>query len=256
MSRDIQEAFPKKEIIPLKGYTVPFPVDYTFFTFSTLKWSSNIGVNDRWIESKSNIQIIDQIASESHPSSLGEIFVVSNPVDIITQYTADKLNGSRVFGVGISIDEKRNARVVKVLFDIDRERIPCIGEHGLNVVPLLSQVMPLSRITSDTYERVRSEAFKFTEPIIKHTSIPLYGPMAELDRILKNLADRNSGTISVSVPLKGKPLGVSGVALGVPVELKEGKLGSIGEINVNEMEHEMFLEAARKCEINFKKLTR
>lgn len=37
IARDLQEAFPDSKVVPIDNYELPAKVDFTFFTFSTLK---------------------------------------------------------------------------------------------------------------------------------------------------------------------------------------------------------------------------
>ncbi|ODS29699.1 MAG: malate dehydrogenase [Candidatus Scalindua rubra] len=255
IARDLQEAFPNSEIVPIDNYELSCKVDFTFFTFSTLKWKPNIGVNDRWIEAQSNFSIVEEIASSINPSNLGDVFILSNPVDIVTNFVAHKFRGSRIFGLGISLDERRIARILNTHYGKKIKRVPCVGEHGHNIVPLLSHILPDSIINLELYKRIKEDAFKFTEPIIRCTSIPFYGPLSEIDRLLTMMCKKSTGTFSASVPLNGYPFGISDISLGVPVHMKDGKLTDIEPLKLNNFESELFSQAAIQCKENYRKLT-
>ncbi|MFQ5714504.1 MAG: hypothetical protein ACE5GU_10790 [Candidatus Scalinduaceae bacterium] len=254
VARDLQEAFPDSKVVPIDKYELPCKVNFTFFTFSTLNWKPNIGVNDRWIEAQSNFSIVAEIASALNPLNLGDVFILSNPVDLVTNFVAHKFRSSRIFGVGVSLDERRIARILKKCYGKKLIRVPCIGEHGTNIVPLLSHILPESRINREVYKRIKEDAFRFTEPIIRYTSIPFYGPITELDRLLTMMCKKSTGTFSLSVPLNGYPFGVSGISLGVPVHMEDGKLTDIEPLKLNDLERELFSFAAIQCKENYRKL--
>lgn len=244
IAADLSEAFPEGEVVALKDYTALEPVEWTFFTFSTLEWHSSIGVNDRLIEANTNIQIVNQISANAIPELFGTVIVISNPVDIVTWHTTLALKKDNVFGFGISLDEHRIASTATRLLGRRVERIPCLGEHGMRLVPLLSHVMDESRLSSEMYDQVLKEAFAHTGLIIKRASIPYYGPLRELERVLNLLLTRQSGTVTMSKYLRDPFLNVEGVALGVPIIVENGEFKGTGNVAVSSLERELFVRAS------------
>ena len=250
-AQDLKEAFPNRRVFAMNGFEVPEPVELTFFTFSSLQWSPNLGVNDRWIEGVANLTIIDEIAAKINPALLGTILVISNPVDVLTWHASTKLSTSNVFGVGISLDEYRIGATLQRLFGIRCSHVPCIGEHGSKVVPLLSNFFEKKNLSIELYSQVRKETFTHTAKIVRQASIPFYGPLREIERILDILLNSRSGTLTLSRYLDKGVLGIKGVALGVPIEVKNGILNGIGNIIANELEAELFRKASLQVLENY-----
>lgn len=254
VAQDLREGFPSAEVAAIRGFDPPEPAAYTFLTFSTLRWSPALGVNDRWLEAEANLRAVAELAERADPARLGTIFVVSNPVDLVTRFAAERLKSPSVYGIGISVDEVRAARVARARFGIDLGRVPCVGEHGAGVVPLLSQVLPADALAPSLYDEVRREMFAGTGKVLAKVSIPFYGPMAEVDRILRALQEGYTGTISLSRVLDAPVAGVSGAALGVPVELDEGRPGRAVPFEMTPREGELFREAAARLDERYRRL--
>ncbi len=244
MAVDLQECFLSAEVIPLRGYALPEPVDYTFFTFSTLSWKKSIHVNDRLIDGKSNLKIIDTLLAQVNPLWLGYVCVVSNPVDVLTLYCQDKLPSKHVMGFGISLDERRFTRTLSQLGLIQpAERLFCIGEHGKACVPVLSQLRE-STLTADTYEKVKAMTFQRTQNIITKFSIPFYSPQWLLAELLQVLIGKEEAIISISIPLEREIYGVQHSALGLPLQFMDGKPIGIYDLPISDYEAMLFREAS------------
>jgi len=245
IAEDLREAFPDSKIIALDNFNSLVPVDLTFFAFSDLKWSSEIGVNDRIIEGVANIKKVNQIKAEVDGQLLGDIIIISNPVDILTWHTTLAFEKMNVFGFGISLDECRIGATVEKFSKSACERLPCIGEHGSHIVPLLSHVLDESSLSIDFYNQVRKETFAHTANIVKNVSIPFYGPLRELKRVLDMLLLDESGTLTMSKYLEDSFLGVKHVALGVPIGVKGGLPGEVEHVQATALEAKLFADAAR-----------
>jgi malate/lactate dehydrogenase len=245
IAEDLREAFPHSKVTALDNFKLLDPVDLTFFTFSDLKWSPQIGVNDRIIEGSANIKVINQIKAEIDGHLLGTIIIVSNPVDVLTWHTTLAFENINVFGFGISLDEYRMGAAIEKIGGIKCDRLPCLGEHGSHVVPLLSHILDESLLSIDLYNQVRREAFTHTENIVKKVSIPFYGPLRELKRLLNMLLSNGSGPLTMSKYLKEPFLGVKNVALGVPVKVEGGVLNGVEHIRATAFEVELFEDAAK-----------
>lgn len=254
VAQDLREGFPSASITALGDFNPPDPVTYTFLTFSTLRWSPALGVNDRWLEAEANLRAVAELAERADAERLGTVFVVSNPVDLVTRFASERLGSAAVYGIGISVDEVRAARVLRARFGIDVGRVPCAGEHGAHVVPLLSQVLAPASLSPELYDEVRREMFAGTQKVLANVSIPFYGPMAEVDRILRALKEGYTGTISLSRVLEAPVAGVSEVALGLPVELDEGRLGRAVRFEGTPREEELFRKAAVHLEAMYRRL--
>lgn len=245
IKNDLKIVFPRAVIVPLDFTSLPEPVDLTFFTFSTLKWTPKIGVNDRSIEISTNIRIIDQIFKHISLELLGKIIVISNPVDILTRYTSYLCdNLIKVFGFGISVDEVRMAFAFNQLTGKRCERVPCVGEHGAEIVPLLSQIIREQDPLPEIYDKLKSLTFAETQKVIMNVSIPFFTPLYELERLLQLVLLKKSGTIALSTYLKEPIFGVSDLAFGVPVQIRKGEFGTVAALKMSLTEERMFRQAA------------
>jgi malate/lactate dehydrogenase len=243
---DLKEAFPNAQINAVKDISDIEPVELTIMTFSTLKWFPQLNVNDRLIEGVNNLRILDSISRDVPSESLGTILIISNPVDILTWHATIKFNTQNVFGFGISLDEKRMAAVVSQKFGGDYLRVQCVGEHGHNIVPILSMISEIENCSSILYDELKNEMFIHTSKIIKNVSIPLFGPLRELERLLPFFIGKSNGTISVSKYIDKPYMGISDLALGLPVQLQKGKFIGFKKLGLNNVEYALFQKAANQ----------
>jgi malate/lactate dehydrogenase len=250
--QDLKDAYPHKSIETIQLNQIDDETfDLTILAFSTLKWNPGIDVNDRLIEAKANIGVLDEINKDIGFERLGTIVVVSNPVDILTTYIASKSEQANVIGFGLSIDEKRITRVVNGLFKKEYAKVPCIGEHGVSIVPLLSQLLPESDCEEALYDKIKKLSFEATSTIIRNVSIPVYGPLSEIEVLLETIINKESKVISASYFLNDPLFGESRVAVGLPVEFDKGKIAGYQLPEISETEAQMFKKSVSLIKQNY-----
>lgn len=249
--QDLKDAYPHKRIETIQLNQIDDETfDLTILAFSTLKWNPGIDVNDRLIEAKSNIAVLDEINKDIGFERLGTIIVVSNPVDILTTYIASRSELANVIGFGLSIDEKRITQVVNKLFNKDYSRVPCIGEHGISIVPLLNRLSS-REYDAALYDKVKKLSFEATSTIIRNVSIPVFGPLSEIEVLLDALINEEKKSISASYFLREPLLGESGVAVGLPVKFEKGKIAGYQLPEISESEAQMFKKSVSYIKHNY-----
>ncbi|NBA87332.1 hypothetical protein GVN16_16275 [Emticicia sp. CRIBPO] len=250
--QDLRDAYPKRNIETVQLSQVNETFDLTILSFSTLKWNPGIDINDRLIEAKANIGVLDEINKDIGFERLGTIVVVSNPVDILTTYIASKWEKANVIGFGLSIDEKRITRVVNDLFKKDYSRVPCIGEHGVSIIPLLSQLQ--MDCEEAMYDKIKKRSFEATSTIIRNVSIPVYGPLSEIEVLLETIINEESKVISAGYFLNDPLFGESGVAIGLPVRFDKGKIAGHDLPEISMTETQLFKKSVNHIKQNYNTL--
>jgi len=245
IAADLLQAFPKKKILAIDSYVPPKTVDLTVFSFSKLSWHPTINVNDREIEEIDNLNIIDKISKTSNHSLYGTILIVSNPVDILTNYASKKMNPSNIFGFGLSLDEHRILHLDNLPRYLKGKKIICIGEHGANFVTILSTITS-KKVDNSMYRKLKEKVFEDTQMIIKNHSIPLYAPLLKIIEIIKLLINQESGIVSLSKFLDYSYFGVQNLSIGVPVIFENGKSKSLLNLKLNDFEINLFHSASNK----------
>ncbi len=247
MLTDLEDAYYTSKLIPIHDYQeIEHRLDYTFFAFSQLTWHENIGVNDRFIEARSNQKIIEQVYSLlSHKKELiSNIVVLSNPVDLITRFTAELFPQAHVLGLGLGLDTKRVGIVVSHMLGISYHPLPCIGEHGRHLVPLLSHVKGFSHLDRDTYQKVLDRTFHRSQQIIHTFSIPVFGPWSEIEHFIDVICAKKPRLLYLSCFLDTPFLDQTSVSIGVPVLYVSNRF-TIQEPDTSPLEYDLFAEAAQ-----------
>lgn len=246
ISCDLQETSIYCRVKPLKKLEQLPQVDYTFFAFSTLKWRKSIGVNDRMIEARQNISIIQTIAKEVDWCNLGTIIIVSNPIDILTRYCCEHFNTRNVFGFGNSLDELRVLNTInQSTFETKSNRLVCVGEHGRSIVPVLSQIIDSNKLQVAVYEELLQTTFLRTQKIISNYSIPFYAPMLAMESLIALIISKQSGSITLSAWLDTPFCGIKDIAIGVPVKFTYGVPENANPVGLSTYEQELFIKSAQ-----------
>ncbi len=251
LCQDLKEAFPRKSIETCELSGIQGSFDLTLLAFSTLIWTPEINVNDRLIEARSNTAILKQIYLKTGFQNMGTILVVSNPVDVLVSFIADVSGYTNVIGVGLSIDEQRISGAVNELFGLQTQRVPCIGEHGPTVTPLLSRLSWSVPKEEALYDQVRNKSFEATSVIIRNLSIPLFGPLYALEMLLQAIICEEDKIISASYYLKEPLLGVQNIAIGLPVVFQKGKITGFELPDISPVEIGLFKKSAGHIRKNY-----
>lgn len=204
----------------------------------------------------SNAEIVkfysEQIAKYS-PDSI--ILVATNPVDVMTTIAleASGFNKMKVIGVGNHLDSLRLKNYFSRQININSSEVHTrvVGEHGDNMVPLLSSTtiggIPLNYFL----EYVELDINKLVEQlrnagntIISKKGATEYGPAFAISNLISTMITDTHKVLTVSCYLNGEIEGVDDVSLGVPAVTSKRGIEMIVPIHMDEIEKESFIKAA------------
>lgn len=192
--------------------------------------------------------------AEFSPDSI--ILVATNPVDVMTTVAlkASGLKKSKVIGVGNHLDSLRLKNYFSRQLDINSSEVHTrvIGEHGDNMVPLLSSTtiggIPLKYFV--TYveidvSRIVKQLRRAGNTIISKKGATEYGPAYAISNLISTMITDSHRVLTVSNYLEGEIEGVDDVSLGVPAVITKKGIAMIVPIHMNTVEKDGFLKAAK-----------
>ena len=194
---------------------------------------------------KANAEIVKKVAENvlsTSPDAI--IIVVSNPMDAMA-HVAQKVTGfphNRVIGMGGVLDTSRMRSFISLETGVPPKKIKAmvLGGHGDLMVPVyrLTTVdgKNISEVLSDQniqaiVERTKSGGAE----IVSHlkTGSAYYAPAASTVEMIESILGLKDEALPCSVLLNGE-YGISGVYVGVPVELGPNGLEKIIELELSE----------------------
>lgn len=185
------------------------------------------------------------------------ILVATNPVDVMTTIALDAsgFDRNKVIGVGNHLDSLRLKTYFARRLNINSSEIHTrvIGEHGDNMVPLLSSTtiggIPLKyfirEVEIDVLEIVKTLR-NAGNTIISKKGATEYGPAYAISNLITTLITNTHKILTVSLYLDGEIADVKGVCLGVPSVLSKNGNAMIVPIHMNEYETNKFKKAAEE----------
>jgi malate dehydrogenase len=204
-----------------------------------------------------NAKIVAQYArdvAKHAPESI--ILVVTNPVDVMT-YVAYKTSGfprKRVIGLGNHMDSLRLKNMLSKHFNVHVSEIHTriIGEHGENMVPLLSSTSiggilvkyfpEYSSFDVDVFiEKVKNAGIH----VISKKGSTEYGPAFAIANIVNTIIKDENTILTITTYLEDEIEGVNDVCLGVPVKLGRNGVERIIRVKANDDEIKAFILAAK-----------
>lgn len=185
------------------------------------------------------------------------ILVATNPVDIMTTIALDASGFSRdkVIGVGNHLDSLRLKTYFARRLNINSSEIHTrvIGEHGDNMVPLLSSTtiggIPLKYFIREVELDIKDiiQTLKNAgNTIISKKGATEYGPAYAISNLIVTIITNTHKILTVSLYLDGEIGDVKGVSLGVPSVLSKKGNAMIVPIHMNEYETKKFQIAAEE----------
>lgn len=211
---------------------------------------------DRLDLAKTNAKIVYDYAkkvSEYAPDSI--ILVATNPVDVMTTVAlkASGFDKKKVIGIGNHLDSLRLKTYFARQLNINGSEVHTrvIGEHGNNMVPLLSSTtiggIPLKYFVREVdidVTRLVKRLRKAGNTIISKKGATEYGPSYAISNLISTIIKNYHKVLTVSLYLDGEIADVHDVSLGVPAVLYKKGVAMIVPIHMNEYETEKFLLAA------------
>ncbi|MBQ3378620.1 MAG: L-lactate dehydrogenase [Clostridia bacterium] len=176
--------------------------------------------------------VIDMIIPPVMASGFSGIFVVvSNPVDLMTQYIQKRsgLPYEKVIGTGTLLDSSRLRMYLADLLDVDPRSVNalCMGEHGDSQMIPWSQATvggkPFLDILADDPKRfghvdldnIQSEIAHIAYEVVAGKGATYYGIASVTAQVIRAILFDENKVLPVSCMLRGE-YGVSGIYAGVP----------------------------------------
>ena len=219
-------------------------------------------LNDRRVLLGATKKILKSIVHDIMKSGFsGIILVVSNPVDIMTNYVWKEsgLPSSHVIGSGTTLDTARLRFNIGKKVDIDPRSVDAyvIGEHGDSEIiawssatiggkDIYSVVKDNSdRIGADPYDDLLAETIQGGWEVFSRKGSTTYGIAASVTSIVKSILFDENRIYPLSVNLNGH-YGEDNIYVSVPTIINRNGAKEIVEINLTEDERMKFHES---CEI-------
>lgn len=186
-------------------------------------------------------------------SSNTMIIVVSNPLDVMT-YIAFRTSGlpsNRVFGMAGVLDAARLKTFVADELDVSPNDVQTLllGGHGDAMVPLpryttvsgipITELIPGDKLNA-IVERTRNGGGEILN--LMGTSA-FVAPAAAITQMVDSIAHDRKTIMPVCTLLKGQ-YGMKNIFIGVPVVIGKNGVEKVIEIDLNEMEKQMFEKSA------------
>jgi malate dehydrogenase len=204
---------------------------------------------------KTNAKIVGKYAKKIAEVCDTKIFVITNPVDVMT-YKAlidSKFDRSSVFGLGTHLDSLRFKVAIAKFFGvhIDEVRTRIIGEHGDSMVPLLSATS-IGGIPIDKFEKFKDlpideiiEDVKTKgEQIIKLKGGSEFGPAAAILNVVRCIVNNEKRLLTLSAYVDGEFDGIRDVCIGVPVKIGREGIEEVVSIELSKDELIAFRKSA------------
>ena len=168
------------------------------------------------------------------------VFVVSNPVDILTQLAAAKLNlpWSQVLGLGTMLDTARFRSLIAQELKLAPTQVKALilGEHGDTMLPVWSSAtyagLPLTKVAGCT-PTFQSQIFERTKgsgaEVIRRKGGAGWAVGLTIAEVVHAIAHDKRQVLPVSTVQQGA-YGLKGVALSVPTVV--GRAGALAHVEV------------------------
>ncbi len=184
-------------------------------------------------------QILESIR-QSGPKKEAILFVVSNPVDILTQLAAAKLKlpWSQVIGLGTMLDTARFRSLIAADLKLAPTQVKAtiLGEHGDSMVPIWSSAtyagLPLTKVPGCT-PNFQSQIFERTKgsgaEVIRRKGGAGWAVGLTIAEVVHSIVLDRRQVLPVSTVQQGA-YGLKGVALSVPTVV--GRTGALAHLEV------------------------
>ncbi len=196
---------------------------------------------------KKNVHILKQIVENIIKYNTNCIlFVVSNPVDIMT-YVAYKTSGferKKVFGMGTMLDTTRLRSAIGSYFDLNPEDVDImfLGEHGDSMTPIFSLAsinsIPLRDIPGYNMEKLKEIAEHSSTcaaEVIALKGGTIFAPAVVMSEIIESMVKDRRQIMPLSVYLEDY-YGINGIYTGVPAILSKDGIEKVIKPELTEEE--------------------
>lgn len=168
------------------------------------------------------------------------VFVVSNPVDILTRLAAERLDWpwQQVVGLGTMLDTARFRSLIADELKLAPTQVEALilGEHGDTMVPIWSSAgyagLPLAKVPGCT-PAFQSQVFERTKgsgaEVIRRKGGAGWAVAVTIAEVVHTIAHDRRSVLPVSSVVQGA-YGIRGSALSVPTMV--GRKGALGHLEV------------------------
>lgn len=202
---------------------------------------------------KRNAKIIDNILDGLPKDGDPIIFVVSNPVDILTHLVARRRDPRRVIGLGTFLDTSRFRFYLSETLCVLPSLISgfVLGEHGDSMVVIWSHVgvggVPLQEfrdLSNEEKERIIQRTKKTGSLLNEKKGGANWGVAISILRVIEALACENKSILPISSLVSGY-YGIDGVCLSVPTILSKKGVEGYVRLKFNDEEIEGLMNSAK-----------
>lgn len=202
---------------------------------------------------KKNKAIIKQISEKIlQYAPRSKVIVVTNPLDLMTYLTLKTTGFDRnvVFGVGSELDAARLKYHLSSVLEVSNSSIDAfvIGEHGDSMVILRSQSkvngIPIEKIFNECQmANLIEKTRKAGADVISLKGATTFGVAASTSSIIESMIRDRKKVHLVSFYLNGE-YGLYDVCVGVPAIIGKNSVERVIELELDEVEKELFLKSA------------
>lgn len=197
--------------------------------------------------------ILDEVKKVSLPSG-AIVFVVSNPVDILTKLAVDTLGlpANQVIGLGTVLDTARFRSLLAEYFEIDPTQVDALilGEHGDSMVPIWSSAtingVPLCSFPNYDEATVKG-IFDFTKKsgaeVIKLKGGAGYAVGLSIKQVVDAIVLDKKAVLPVSSLMDGF-MGIKDVCFSVPAVVGRAGVERLIEISLTDDEKAALINSA------------
>ncbi len=198
-------------------------------------------------------QILSSVKGVKLPST-SKLFIVSNPVDILTHLAVESgiLPENQVFGLGTVLDTCRFRSVIADRLNLNPTQVDALilGEHGDSMVPMWSSAtvngIPLASFEGYS-EQFCEEAFDFTKKsgaeVIRLKGGAGRAVGVSIAHVLEAVALDTEAVLPISSLQKGK-LGIKDICLSLPTRVGKNGVMQVIEPKVSDAEKSGLLNSA------------
>lgn len=185
--------------------------------------------------------ILEDIKGAGH-LNCAKFFIVSNPVDILTELATRELNvpAHQVLGLGTMLDTARFRSLISEELDLAPTQVKALilGEHGDSMIPVWSSAtvggLPLSGLPSVT-PSMQKKLFERTKgsgaEVIRRKGGAGWAVGATIAEVVHSIVLNRQQLLPVSSSQHGKAYGIKGISISVPTVV--GKDGVIEHVEID-----------------------
>jgi malate dehydrogenase len=198
---------------------------------------------------KTNASIVKDVTSKIETYAKdAKLIVVTNPLDPMTYLVLKKtgVKKNNVMGMGGMLDLSRFKHFIAASTKVSRDSIQAmvIGEHGENMLPLVrfSSVggIPLNQfISNQDAEEIFEKTRKVAIEVISLKGATVFAPGNAITTMVEAIIKDKKLVIPVSTLLDGE-YGASGICIGVPAVIGANGVERIIEVNLDDLEQDIF----------------